>query len=222
MLALLGLLVVVGGLIAVLAPQVTSQARSWSTAHRPGLSSLQNWVAGPPFNLGPDALGGLLDKGVKELQSNSQQVAGVVHRQPRRDRVGGGHARAGAGAVLLLPQGRPAVPAVAAHLDRPRHRARTSRWCPTGCGPRWVSTSGRRPRWRSWTGCSSVLGVWILGVPVRAADRGADVLRRLRADRRGVRGRRDRHAGRAGLQRRLDGGRRCWRSCWSSSNSRAT
>jgi predicted PurR-regulated permease PerM len=35
-------------------------------------------LAGPPFNLGPDALGGLVDKGVSELQNNSQEIASVV------------------------------------------------------------------------------------------------------------------------------------------------
>ena len=78
MIAILGLIVVVGALIVVLAPQVTSQAQDLASRASAGLSSLQGWVAGPPFNLGPEALGGLIDKGVKELQNNSQQVAGVV------------------------------------------------------------------------------------------------------------------------------------------------
>jgi predicted PurR-regulated permease PerM len=76
--ALLGLLIVVVALIAVLAPQVTSQAQDLVDRASAGLSSLQDWVAGPPFNMGPDALGGLVDKGIKELQANGQQVAGVV------------------------------------------------------------------------------------------------------------------------------------------------
>jgi len=76
--ALLGLLIVVIALIAVLAPQVTSQAQDLVDRASAGLSSLQGWVAGPPFNMGPDALGGLVDKGIKELQNNSQQIAGVV------------------------------------------------------------------------------------------------------------------------------------------------
>jgi predicted PurR-regulated permease PerM len=77
-LALVGLLVVVGGLIAVLAPQVTSQAGQLVDRATAGLTTLQNWLAGPPFNLGPDALGGLLDKGIAQIQSNSQQVVSVV------------------------------------------------------------------------------------------------------------------------------------------------
>src|SRR6476659_6016029 len=77
-LALLGLIVVVTGLVVVLAPQVTSQASDLVDRATQGLSSLQDWAAGPPFNLGPDALGGLLDKGINELQANGQEVAAVV------------------------------------------------------------------------------------------------------------------------------------------------
>ena len=43
-------------------------------------------------------------------------------RQPGRHRIGDRHARAGARALLLLPQGRPEVRAVAADLDRPDRR----------------------------------------------------------------------------------------------------
>ena len=78
LIAILGLIVVVGGLIAVLAPQVTSQASDLVDRATDGLKSLQDWVAGPPFNFGPDALGGLVDKGISELQANGQQVAAVV------------------------------------------------------------------------------------------------------------------------------------------------
>lgn len=77
-LALIGLLAVVSGLIAVLAPQVTSQAEDLVDQASAGLDSLRTWVAGPPLNLGQDALGGLLDRGISELQNNSQQIAAVV------------------------------------------------------------------------------------------------------------------------------------------------
>lgn len=77
-LALVGLLVIFGGLIAVLAPQVTSQAGDLADRAIGGLTTLQQWLAGPPFNLGPDALGGLVNKGISELQSNSQEVVAIV------------------------------------------------------------------------------------------------------------------------------------------------
>ena len=78
LLAVLGLLVVVIGLIVVLAPQVTSQAQDLVNQASDGLESLQKWLAGPPFNFGTDSLGGLVDKAVSELQSNSQEVLVVV------------------------------------------------------------------------------------------------------------------------------------------------
>ena len=78
LLALLGLLVIMGGLIAALAPQVTSQAGDLVNRATAGLTTLQTWLAGPPFNLGPDALGGLLDKGIAQIQSNSQEILNVV------------------------------------------------------------------------------------------------------------------------------------------------
>jgi predicted PurR-regulated permease PerM len=77
-LALVGLLVIMGGLIAALAPQVTSQAGDLVNRATAGLTTLQTWLAGPPFNLGPDALGGLLDKGIAQIQSNSQEILNVV------------------------------------------------------------------------------------------------------------------------------------------------
>lgn len=77
-LALVGLLVIFGGLIAVLAPQVTSQAGDLANRAIDGLTTLQEWLAGPPFNLGPDALGGLVDKGIAQIQSNSQEVVAIV------------------------------------------------------------------------------------------------------------------------------------------------
>lgn len=78
LLAILTLLVVVVGLIAVLAPIVTSQAQGLVDQASAGLSSLQTWLAGPPFNLGSDSLGGLIDSGIRQLQSNSQEIAGIV------------------------------------------------------------------------------------------------------------------------------------------------
>ncbi len=78
LIAVIGLFAVVGGLIAVLAPQVIGQAQDLVNQASAGLSSLQSWLAGPPFNFGPDSLGGLVDRGINQLQSNSQQIAAVV------------------------------------------------------------------------------------------------------------------------------------------------
>ena len=78
LIAILALFLVVTGLVAVLAPQVTSQAQDLVDRATAGLESLQQWAAGPPFNFGPDALGGLIDKGISQLQANSQEVVGIV------------------------------------------------------------------------------------------------------------------------------------------------
>lgn len=78
LIGVLGLLIVVGGVIALLAPQVVSESPELVAQASGGLASLQEWLAGPPFNLGPDALGGLVQRGVEQLQQNSQQVAGIV------------------------------------------------------------------------------------------------------------------------------------------------
>ena len=78
LLGLLGLVVVVGGIIAVLIPLIASEGQGLVDRATQGLESLQSWLAGPPFNLGPDALGGLIDRGIQQLQQNTQEVAGIV------------------------------------------------------------------------------------------------------------------------------------------------
>ena len=154
MIAIIGLIIVVFALIAVLAPQVTSQAQDLVDRASAGLSSLQDWVAGPPFNLGPDALGGLIDKGVKELQDNGQQVAGVVIGS--LGAIGSAVVTTVLALVLcffFLKDGPRFLPWLRTWIGSPP--ARMSRWSPIGCGPRSGSTSGRRPRSRWSTGCSS-------------------------------------------------------------------
>ena len=54
------------------------RARASSTGRPRDWTHCRAWLAGPPFNLGPDALGGLIDRGIQELQQNSQQIAGIV------------------------------------------------------------------------------------------------------------------------------------------------
>ena len=165
MLAILALIVVVGGLIAVLAPQVTSQAQSLVDRASAGLVLAAELGGRAALQPRPRRVGRAAGQG--RQGTAEQQPAGRRrrHRQSRRDRVRRGDVRAGPGALLLLPQGRPPLPAVAAHLDRLANAGRTSRWWPIGSGPHSGSTSGRRPRSRWWTGCSSALGSGCSGVP---------------------------------------------------------
>jgi len=78
LIGVVGLLVVFSALIVALAPQVRSQGQDLVDQASAGLDSLQQWVAGPPLNLGDDAIGELIDSGVSQLQSNGQVVAGYV------------------------------------------------------------------------------------------------------------------------------------------------
>ena len=92
-LSLLLLLAVVGGVFAAIIPSVTSQAPEVVDNANAGLDQVQDWVTGPPLNLGDDQIGQLIDSGVSRLQSNAQAIAlGVV----------GGLGSVGSGVVTTL------------------------------------------------------------------------------------------------------------------------
>lgn len=82
--ALASLLTLIGFLGAIVAvfgfiiPTVASQAAQMSNQVMQGMQSLQERLAGPPFNLNPQRIGELLDSGLQWLQDNSQQIAGGV------------------------------------------------------------------------------------------------------------------------------------------------
>ncbi|HST49142.1 AI-2E family transporter [Jatrophihabitans sp.] len=77
--ALLTLLVAIGvlaGLTAILVPQVTDQWSDLSDSVGSGLKDLQDWVAGPPFNLDAAALDNVVNQAVDKLKANSSSLAG--------------------------------------------------------------------------------------------------------------------------------------------------
>jgi predicted PurR-regulated permease PerM len=74
---LAGVLLMVG-LIAALAPQVTGQAQEIADQVVAGLEDVRGFVTGPPLNLGEDAVGGAVDNVIGELQANAQSIAGRV------------------------------------------------------------------------------------------------------------------------------------------------
>jgi predicted PurR-regulated permease PerM len=76
--AVLGLILVIGGLIALFVPVISSEGQNLATQFSSGLQSLQDWLSGPPFNLGDNAIGGLLDQAVSYLQENAQALAGTA------------------------------------------------------------------------------------------------------------------------------------------------
>ena len=81
------------GMGAALAPQVTDQTQELADQVTAGLDEVRERLAGPPFNLGEERLGGAVDNVIAELQANAQTVAG---------RVVGGAAAAGSAAITGL------------------------------------------------------------------------------------------------------------------------
>ncbi|MDP9822469.1 AI-2E family transporter [Nocardioides massiliensis] len=71
----LGLLV---GLGFALAPSVAGQSEDVADAVVAGLTDIQEWLKGPPFNLGEERIGELIDQGIQQLQSNAETIADGV------------------------------------------------------------------------------------------------------------------------------------------------
>jgi predicted PurR-regulated permease PerM len=75
LLAFLGLL---GGIIAVIAPQVVSQVEELADGVTVGLQQVQEWLAGPPLNLGDEQIGNAIDSVINSIQGNAQNIAGYA------------------------------------------------------------------------------------------------------------------------------------------------
>jgi len=79
--AIVSLLLLVGavvGIFAALIPNVAGQAQEISTSAVAGLNTLQDYVSGPPLNLGDSQINDLVDRGVAELQASAVNIAGGV------------------------------------------------------------------------------------------------------------------------------------------------
>ncbi|WP_214367537.1 AI-2E family transporter [Pseudonocardia sp. H11422] len=82
--ALAALLVVLGALgaiallVIVLAPSVSGQIDEIVAGAVQGLQQIQNWLAGPPFNLGQSQLGEVLASATQQLQSSATAIASGV------------------------------------------------------------------------------------------------------------------------------------------------
>jgi predicted PurR-regulated permease PerM len=68
----------IGGLIAVIAPQVVGNAQDLADGVTGGLQQVQEWLSGPPFNLGEDQVGNAVDSLINTIQSNAQNIAGYA------------------------------------------------------------------------------------------------------------------------------------------------
>src|SRR3569833_440923 len=67
-----------GGILAVIVPQVVSQVEEVADGVTQGLQQVQEWVAGPPFNLDDDQIGNAVDSVINTVQNNAQNIAGYA------------------------------------------------------------------------------------------------------------------------------------------------
>jgi predicted PurR-regulated permease PerM len=75
---LLMFLAALGGILAVIVPQMASQVEDVANGVTQGLQQVQDWVAGPPLNLGQDQIGNAVDSVINTIQNNAQNIAGYA------------------------------------------------------------------------------------------------------------------------------------------------
>jgi predicted PurR-regulated permease PerM len=63
------------GIIAAIAPPVVSQVNDLATGVSSGLQSVQDWLSGPPFDLGQEQIGEYVDDAINRLQSSAGDIA---------------------------------------------------------------------------------------------------------------------------------------------------
>jgi predicted PurR-regulated permease PerM len=75
---LLAFLATFVGIIAVIAPQVAAQVTELADQATAGLQDVQEWVQGPPLNLGEDQVGNAVESVINSIQGNAQNIAGYA------------------------------------------------------------------------------------------------------------------------------------------------
>jgi predicted PurR-regulated permease PerM len=75
---LLGFLAAFGGIIAAIAPSVADQVTALADQATAALQDVQEWLQGPPFNLGEDQIGEAVDSVINSIQGNAQNIAGYA------------------------------------------------------------------------------------------------------------------------------------------------
>jgi predicted PurR-regulated permease PerM len=75
---LLAALALFGGIVAAIAPSVVDQIGELADQAAGGLQQVQDWLSGPPFNLGEDQVGQAVDNAINSLQDNAQNIAGAA------------------------------------------------------------------------------------------------------------------------------------------------
>ena len=72
---LLGFLAVLVGIVALIAPQVADQVDDLTESVTEGLQDVQEWLAGPPLNLGEDQVGDAVTDAINSVQENASSIA---------------------------------------------------------------------------------------------------------------------------------------------------
>jgi predicted PurR-regulated permease PerM len=68
----------IGGVIALIAPQLVTQASDVANAATGGLQQVRTWLEGPPFDVGEDQIGSAVDSVITSLQNNARNIAGYA------------------------------------------------------------------------------------------------------------------------------------------------
>ncbi|SCX55630.1 Predicted PurR-regulated permease PerM [Klenkia marina] len=66
------------GIFAAIAPSVVAQVDELSGGVTDGLESVQDWLSGPPFNLGQEQIGTYVDQAIDQLQSSAGDIANLA------------------------------------------------------------------------------------------------------------------------------------------------
>jgi predicted PurR-regulated permease PerM len=75
---LLAFILALAGIITALAPSVADQVTELADSATAALQDVQEWLQGPPFNLGEDQIGQALDSVINSIQGNAQNIAGYA------------------------------------------------------------------------------------------------------------------------------------------------
>jgi predicted PurR-regulated permease PerM len=75
---LVAALALLAGIIAAIAPSVADQVTELADAATAALQDVQEWLQGPPLNLGEDQIGEAVDSVINSIQGNAQNIAGYA------------------------------------------------------------------------------------------------------------------------------------------------
>jgi predicted PurR-regulated permease PerM len=75
---LLAFILGLAAIIAAIAPSVADQVTELADRATAALQDVQEWLQGPPFNLGEDQIGEAVDSVINSIQGNAQDIAGYA------------------------------------------------------------------------------------------------------------------------------------------------